>query len=269
LNVTVGPFAVQAGHISLLAAAVVASGIGYLVGRKNRVGIGDVLVDMALVAVLASRFVFVATWFDAFKNDPWTIFDIRDGGFTPVAGVCAAIGMAIWRARRSPQLRRPLSSGLIAGSVVWGAIAISGVTVNPGLTSFPTVELTDLSGKATNLSLLSSGRPVVVNLWATWCPPCRREMPVLAQAQQRYSNVVFVFVNQGEDPETVQRYLGSSPLKLDNVLIDASKALGHAIESSALPTSLFYDGNGHLVSTHIGALSEASLAAKLAQSQGI
>src|SRR3546814_14561413 len=67
---------------------------------------------------------------------------------------------------------------------------------------------------------LFRSRPMVLNLWATWCPPCRREMPVLEQAQGRYPGVVFVLVNQGEDRGTIHRYLDRAGLDLDHVLLD-------------------------------------------------
>jgi len=110
---------------------------------------------------------------------------------------------------------------------------------------------------------LAQGRPMVVNLWATWCPPCRREMPVLADAQQRESAVRFVFANQGEDRETAQRYLTAAGLELANVVIDPGARIGREIGSGSLPTTLFYDASGRLVDTHLGALSAASLASKL------
>ena len=106
---------------------------------------------------------------------------------------------------------------------------------------------------------------MVVNLWASWCPPCRREMPVLAAAQQRETGVMFVFANQGEDAATAQRYLGDSALHLANVLLDSGTELGRTVGSTALPTTLFYDAGGRLVDTHLGELSAASLASKLNQ----
>jgi thiol-disulfide isomerase/thioredoxin len=141
-----------------------------------------------------------------------------------------------------------------------GAPGMLGVSAQSAL---PTLELKTLAGKGATLASVSQGKPMVVNLWATWCPPCRREMPVLAEAQQRETEVIFALVNQGEDQARILRYLNSSQLKLENVLIDSSSALGHAIGSTALPISLFYDASGHLVDTHVGALSTATLAAKL------
>ena len=117
------------------------------------------------------------------------------------------------------------------------------------------------------LAALAAGKPMVVNLWATWCPPCRREMPVLAAAQKQETGVSFVFVNQGEAGAgaTAQRYLSIEKIELTNVLLDQGARLGREVGSGSLPTTLFYDANGRLVDTHLGQLSAASLASKLSK----
>jgi len=66
----------------------------------------------------------------------------------------------------------------------------------------------------------------VVNLWASWCPPCRHEMPVLQQAQAANTDVNFVFVNQGETPGTIRSYMDRRALTLRNVLVDAQLQVG-------------------------------------------
>ncbi|WP_155718381.1 TlpA family protein disulfide reductase, partial [Pseudomonas fluorescens] len=104
------------------------------------------------------------------------------------------------------------------------------------------------------------GGPLVINLWATWCPPCRREMPVLENAQRMRPDVTFLFVNQAESMQSVSTYLATQGLNLDNVLFDASGRLGQAVGSMALPTTLFYQADGRLINSHLGELSEASLA---------
>lgn len=264
LSVNLGPLAIQVSHLLLLVSMLVAAMVGHRVGRPQGIGIGNVLLDMTWVALLFGRAVFVALWFDQYRAAPWSILDIRDGGFTPWAGVGAALALAIWRASKRPALRRPLSLGLIAGALTWTMSGGPGLWSIGGQMALPTVELKTLAGKSLKLADLSQGKPMVVNLWATWCPPCRREMPVLSEAQQSQSEVNFVFANQGEDASRVQHYLASSQLKLDHVLLDAGSQLGHTIGSSALPTTLFYDTSGRLVDTHVGALSTATLAAKLA-----
>lgn len=260
LNVNLGPFAVQVSHLLLLASALVAAGVGHLVGRRQHTGIGNVLVDMLWAALLAARIAFVAIWFDVYRSAPWSMLDVRDGGFNPWAGLAAALLVALWRGWRGAALREPLIWGLAAGALAWGVMSGAADTLNPRL---PTVPLKTLAGEPTDLAATAKGKPMVVNLWATWCPPCRREMPVLAAAQQQETGVTFVFANQGEGAATAQRYLGGSALSLANVLLDSGAELGRAIGSTALPTTLFYDANGRLVDTHLGELSAASLASKL------
>ena len=125
--------------------------------------------------------------------------------------------------------------------------------------------LMTLDHQTTDLAALADGKPLIVNLWASWCPPCRREMPVLAAAQKQQPWASFVFANQGESNATVQRYLSDSQLELANVLLDRDTRLGFVAGSAALPITLFYDAQGQLVASHRGALTAASLADKLKQ----
>ncbi|GAA4011713.1 TlpA disulfide reductase family protein [Actimicrobium antarcticum] len=263
LNVSIGPLTIQVSHLLLGLSLLVAAGVGHLVGRTERVGIVDTLSGMLLVALLAARLVFVLIWFDQYRQAPWSILDIRDGGFERWTGVGVAVLVVLWRSWRVPLLRRPLALGMLAGVLAW---SMSGAPGMLGMTSqapLPTVPLTTLGGTATTLARLSAGKPMVVNLWASWCPPCRREMPVLSAAQQRDAGVTFVFVNQGESAAVAANYLAAESFVLANVVLDGGTLLGKAIGSSALPTTLFYDASGRLVDTHLGALSAASLSSKL------
>ena len=107
------------------------------------------------------------------------------------------------------------------------------------------------------------GKVVVVNLWATWCPPCRREMPVLDAARRREPGIRFVFVNQGEGAGEVARFLAGQRFDTRDVLLDGGGRLGALVGSRALPTTLFYGADGRLLGTHLGELSDASLAQAL------
>ncbi len=261
LSVNIGPLALPISVLLLLAAGLVAAGVGHLVGRRHQAGIVNTLSDMLLAGVLVARLTFVAFWFDTYRNAPWSMLDIRDGGFMIWPGIAAALLVAAWRGWRRATLRKPLGAGLAAGALVWGALfGALRMTEPPAL---PALSLTSLAGDPVKLAALADGKPMVVNLWASWCPPCRREMPVLAVAQQRETGVNFVFVNQGEDATTAQRYLSAGRLDLANVLLDPGAALGREVGSGALPTTLFYDASGRLVDIHLGELSAASLASKL------
>lgn len=262
LAVNLGPLALPIGPLLLLAAGLVAAGVGHLAGRRQQIGILNTLSDMLIAGVLAARLAFVILWFDTYRAAPWwSMLDVRDGGLTPWAGIAAALGVALWRGWRKPALRKPLLVGLAAGALVWGALF--GALRTAERPALPTLSLATLAGNPIDLAALADGKPLVVNLWASWCPPCRREMPVLAAAQRRETGVRFVFVNQGEDAATAQRYLSASRLGLANVLLDPGAALGREAGSGALPTTLFYDAGGRLVDTHLGELSAASLASKL------
>jgi thiol-disulfide isomerase/thioredoxin len=150
----------------------------------------------------------------------------------------------------------------MTGTVIWavGAVALS-VRPDTGQ-ALPALEVTSLEGRPMNLAAFK-GKPTVVNLWATWCPPCVREMPVLHQAQLERPGVNFVFLNQGESGEQVSAWLQARNLPMRNVLIDANWQAGAAFKQRALPTTLFFDAKGRLVSTRVGELSPATLSERL------
>jgi thiol-disulfide isomerase/thioredoxin len=270
--ISIGPLAVPAQLAILLLCVLLAAAVGYASGRRQRVGVLPSLLDMLLAGLLAARIAFVAVWFEQYRGAPWSVFDIRDGGFLTWAGVVAAGLVALWQAWRRAPLRKPLALALLAGALGWftapGALRFG---ANPTLSQLSTITLLTLQGGPARLVDLAAGKPTVVNLWATWCPPCRREMPVLAEAQQRRTDLSFVFANQGDDAVTVQHYLDEGKFSLGNVLVDPTKRLGQKYGSMAMPTTLFYDASGRLVDTHLGALSAASLASALRklQNQGV
>jgi len=134
-----------------------------------------------------------------------------------------------------------------------------------GNTTFSQSPLITLSGKTTDLRTVAAGKPTVVNLWATWCPPCRLELPYLGTAQRVEPGISFVFVDQGEDPVTVERYLAAVRLDLANVMLDPGIKLSSEMGSPGLPITMFYDANGRMIDTHLGALSPSLLEGKLAK----
>ena len=84
-------------------------------------------------------------------------------------------------------------------------------------------------------------------------------MPVLHEAQRQRIDVNFVFLNQGEEPGRVSRWLESQRLTLRNVLLDPTRRASAAFEQKGYPTTLFLNAKGELVSTRLGELSAATL----------
>lgn len=170
-----------------------------------------------------------------------------------------------WQFKR-PTLRRPLLAAVFTGTAIWGGGLLALSTPDPSQ-KLPAMALTTLNGAAVDLAAFR-GKPTVVNLWATWCPPCVREMPVLHQAQASNPTVNFVFINQGEGAARVSGWLDARKLMLRNVLLDSRGQAPAAFNQRGLPTTLFFDAEGRLVSTRTGELSGASLADKLVEISG-
>jgi len=258
LTLTIGTFAIALNHLLLISALILATLVGWRVAKRGGENPESVLFTLFLLGLLAARVSFVLMYWEYYRDDPLQIVDLRDGGFLAWPGVVALVlGTVLWGLRR-PALRKPLSAGVITGLAFW-ALATLSLTLYEKGTQLPEIALRNAKGETVQLTDYKGG-PLVINLWATWCPPCRREMPVLESAQRQRPDVTFLFVNQAESMQSVSTYLATQGLNLDNVLFDASGRLGQAVGSMALPTTLFYQPDGRLVNSHLGELSQASLA---------
>jgi thiol-disulfide isomerase/thioredoxin len=263
-----GPFAISAGLALLLLCVIVALIVGQLVARGRRLPIADTLLTLALVGLVAARIVFVLQYFSEYWSAPWTIIDIRDGGFNVMGGLIGMAVYASWVVWRRPALRTPLASAMAAGLLSWAMIGGLVSMLDTTRLSRPDVVLTRLNGgpvQLADLALAHPDQPMVVNLWASWCPPCRVEMPTLVTAQKQHENVVFVFANQGESAKTVRGFLRDESLSPSNVLLDNDRRLARATYVRAYPTTLFFDADGQLIDRHVGMLSPATLARALSR----
>lgn len=259
--INIGPFAISVRSGLFLFACIAAFAVGQRFARRRGTNIeGGLWVTLA-AGIVAARIAFVVPYWQSYMSTPWSAFDIRDGGFSMTAGIAGAVLMAAFLAFRNRVRRMPLLASVATGLLVWLGLTAA-IDLNRQAVSLPRVQLTDLDGRSISVDAFA-GKPIVINLWASWCPPCRREMPVLRNAQQANPDVTFLFANQGESGEAVRAYLRSEGLRLDNVLLDPAGSVPRAVGSPALPTTLFYDGGGALVDTRVGELSAASLAKHL------
>lgn len=261
LTLNIGPFALGMHHALLLVCLLGATLTGWWVGRRQGCNPEGQLFRLLIVALVVARLVFVIRYFEHYQGTLWRIVDIRDGGFSAVPGVIAALALGGWQVWRHPGLRKPLGVAITVGVLGWGGGSLILQHLQRA-NSLPEVTLYDRHGQPADWHN-PPGKLRVVNLWATWCPPCRREMPVLMAAQAEHADIEFLFVNQGETPDIVQRFLSSQSLSLRNLLFDPESRLGQSAGSTALPTTLFYDAQGRQVGNHLGELSGASLAQAL------
>jgi thiol-disulfide isomerase/thioredoxin len=118
----------------------------------------------------------------------------------------------------------------------------------------PAVSLTDISGKTVDLSDFK-GKLVLVNLWATWCEPCLREMPSLERLQSQLGDRIAV-LGVSEDRgggKTVEPFVAKLGLKSVKIFIDPKSVVGRAFEVRGLPTSLLIDRDGRFLGRVEGA----------------
>lgn len=259
-SLAIGPLGVSVGLLLLVFSIVIALMVGSWLGHRRQVSVGDSVFNALLLGVLGARLVFIVQYVESYDTF-WSWFDIRDRGFESVAGLIVASIYLVWRLWRQPRERIPLGIAVVSGALAWSLTAVALAVMAPQGASIPPTPLTTLEHNQITLPAVQSeaDRPLVVNLWASWCPPCRREMPIFEQAQQERDDVTFVFVNQGENLGTVNAFLQQESLALDNVYLDRSNAFGHDVGAMAMPTTLYYNADGTLVDTHFGELSRATL----------
>ena len=117
----------------------------------------------------------------------------------------------------------------------------------------PQVQLKDLNGGNVDLAQFK-GKPVIINFWATWCGPCRFEIPMLNELHRKYSSKGLVIVGISTDEEgaaIVKPFMRDLPIEYASFLkgSDTEEKFGGVW---ALPTTIFYDKNGKQVEKILG-----------------
>jgi thiol-disulfide isomerase/thioredoxin len=257
--VQLGPLLLPFALLLVMGALGVTLLVGNGLARRAGVDVEPALWRAVLLGVIAARLAFVYEYRTLYFASPLSILDIRDGGWNAGVGLVAGWLFALYRQKREAATARPLRWAMLAGTLIFVAGTAVLALRGPAGEKLPALSFAALDGGEPVPLSRFAGRPVVVNLWATWCPPCVREMPVLQQAQARRADVHFVFLNQGEDPAVVQRWLQGRGLVLRNVLVDPPRQASAAFQQQGYPTTLFFDAQGRLVGRRIGELSAATL----------
>jgi thiol-disulfide isomerase/thioredoxin len=125
--------------------------------------------------------------------------------------------------------------------------------------TLPTFQLADRDGKVRSLQDWT-GKSLIVNFWATWCAPCRREIPLLEKIQVEYGPEGFQVIGIAADyRDKVIAYADEIGLKYPLLIgeqeaLDAATAFG--VEAVGFPFTIFADRQGRIVAAHVGELTE-------------
>ena len=167
--------------------------------------------------------------------------------------------------------RRPLIYGAVAATAAAAGLGLAWWARRPaagGDPAFWGLQLDTPSGSPLNLASLR-GKPLLVNFWATWCPPCIEELPLIERFYQQNKargwQVLAIAIDQ---PSAVRQWLQRSPLSFAVALgglegSELSKRLGNA--NGGLPFSVVFSASGEAQARKLGQLSEADLQAWSAQ----
>ena len=261
--ISLGPFVFSNDRVIAILTGLAFLAVAELLAwyrREDREAIRQWTGAALVIWIVAARLGFVLANTEAFAAAPWTVIAIWQGGFHILAGT---LGLALTVV--AALISRTRAAGPLLGSIVAGTLAFGVATQffpNEADGRLPTAQLVDLSGAPVDLQA-QQGRPMVLNLWATWCPPCRCEMPMMVDVAQAQDEVDIVFANQGETTASIGVFLEQSGLPPTGILRDPNSALMQEFGLIGLPSTLFLAADGSLQSVQTGEISRAALLAGL------
>ncbi|ESR27258.1 TlpA disulfide reductase family protein [Lutibaculum baratangense] len=258
--VTLGPLVFDAERLAAML------GIGTFLGVASAMSwrLGPELATWSwralLIGLVGARLGHVLVHWPSFVQEPLRALAFWQGGFFAGPGLLLA-GLTLFVFLPSAPLRwssvAPFAAGLLVWSMAWQ------LTAAVDARGLPDQSFATLRGESYRFD--ASGPPLVVNLWASWCPPCRREMPMMAEVAASAPHARFVFANQGESRDKVAGFLSAERLEMDTVLIDTLGQISFHYETPGLPATLFINPDGTLRDVHLGEISREVLVEKIAR----
>jgi len=127
--------------------------------------------------------------------------------------------------------------------------------------ALPEAELELLAGGSYDLQ--QTGEPRVLNLWATWCAPCRAELPAFDGVASRVEGVEVVGINVGDSGPDAAELVDELGLSFTQVL-DPNATVQQALRITGMPSTIFVDADGEILQVHAGELETEELETLLA-----
>jgi len=169
--------------------------------------------------------------------------------------IIGAIALASLAALLWPLLNKPAT--VTDAGVIRAQIEADGAAGRIGAPA-PDFEWTSLDGQTLRLSTYR-GKVVVVNFWATWCPPCREEMPALQRVAASERDIVVLEVDLMEPGDKARSFLDSLGLDRLQPVLDGDGATTRRFGVLSLPSTFFVDKTGVIRHLELTAMSEAQI----------
>lgn len=282
-----GGLLISTARLALLVSAIIAVfATGWLARRADldRLRLDRTCEHGFIAGVICARIAFVLQHWAIYRAHPLSALYLWQPGYTLWAGIAgggAYMLAVVWRHRQTPRRTRLriLAKGVLPAVALYLlAVSTLGMWAPPGVLQTgdkaPRLFLTDLSGHPVSLAALR-GQPVVLNIWATWCVPCREEIPLLSRTFERLKaqGLMIVGVDLAERARTVRRFLRvvptSYPIWIDppdsTPQYSPSRGLFRQVGGVAVPTTLFIDRQGVIRSVYVGQLTPAALETEVAK----
>jgi len=243
----------------------------------------EIAEQSAWLGLLAARMVFALFNLSSYSDRPWTVLYFWQPGYNIVAGVLVAGAYIGYRVIQQPRVERKALVASLMGGLSLPAVLLAGVLLSmnrfadgdvvvPGR-ALPVVQAQAINGRPVSFSEYA-GNGLVVNFWATWCPPCRREMPLLESVYQEFKKQGVVVLGIATDAEwkTVQEYLAKRgvnyPVWQNRLLAESGGATASTLSGRfgvvGFPTTFFIDAQGVVQSSYVGELNRALLDQRIA-----
>ncbi|HLE13306.1 MAG TPA: redoxin domain-containing protein [Anaerolineales bacterium] len=158
-------------------------------------------------------------------------------------GVLIFFGLGFWNGQAQ-------SEGQLPGKALTTSPAVGALA--------PDFELVDLSGETVRLSDLR-GKPVLLNFWATWCAPCKLEMPAIQERFEQHQAKFSVLAIDFDEPEQDVRQFAKQLELTFNILLDPGAKVQDLYRVRGYPTTFLVDAEGVIRVHHVGLITEAQL----------
>lgn len=165
-----------------------------------------------------------------------------------VVAAVASVALALARAHQTNPVPVARASGGAASPLVGKAL--------------PTLQLTDTDGRQVSIDQLR-GRPAMLNFWATWCIPCRAEMPEIEYEHRQWTDrVAIIGVDDGEDAATIRGFTSELGISYP-IWRDQRGQVDHLLKAPGLPYTIFLDRDGKVRQVYLGQMDRGFIEQQL------